>query len=193
MPGQNLVLPEEAWQELRIAFSFAGADADADLTLFLTDTGGQVTCDEDFVFYNQPSADHGAARLLGKQTGGPHTVERAALHIAALPAHIQRVTIAIDMDVDTGLTCSALLAGRTPGAVRRRRHCSRSAADDAVGAVPAAGHHPLRVRAQESGEVGWVHRRLGRVVLGSHSRTSRAFQAEMHSWTQLRLEPSAGR
>ncbi|MEU7061172.1 TerD family protein [Streptomyces sp. NPDC046197] len=108
MPGQNLVLPEEAWQELRIAFSFAGADAD--LTLSLTDTGGHVTCDEDFVFYfyNQPSAAHGAARLLGKQTEGPRTVERAALHLAALPAHIQRVTIAINMDVDTGLTCSAL-------------------------------------------------------------------------------------
>ncbi|MFE2512027.1 TerD family protein [Streptomyces naganishii] len=106
MPGQNLVLPEAAWQELRIAFSFAGADAD--LTLFLTDTSGQVTCDKDFVFYNQPFAAHGAARLLGKQADGPHTVERAALHLAALPAHIQRVTIAINMDVDTDLTCGAL-------------------------------------------------------------------------------------
>ncbi|MFE1854706.1 TerD family protein [Streptomyces sp. NPDC059489] len=105
-PGQNLVLPEEAWQGLLIAFSFAGADAD--LTLFLTDTHGQVTCDEDFVFYHQPSTAHGAARLLGKQTDGPHTVERAALHPAALPAHVQRVTIAINMDVDTGLTCGAL-------------------------------------------------------------------------------------
>ncbi|MFF3559634.1 TerD family protein [Streptomyces sp. NPDC002574] len=105
-PGQNLVLPEEAWQQLFIAFSFAGADAD--LTLFLTDTDGRVTCDEDFVFYNQPSTAQGAARLLGKQTEGPHTVERAALHPAALPPHIQRVTIAINMDVDAGLTCGAL-------------------------------------------------------------------------------------
>ncbi|MFJ8111627.1 TerD family protein [Streptomyces sp. NPDC096132] len=105
-PGQNLVLPEEAWQELFIAFSFAGADAD--LTLFLTGTNGQVTCDEDFVFYNQPSAAQGAARLLGKQPDGPHIVERAALHLAALPAHIQRVTVAVNMDVDTGLTCAAL-------------------------------------------------------------------------------------
>ncbi|MGW9031195.1 TerD family protein [Streptomyces sp. NPDC055722] len=105
-PGQNLVLSEEAWQGLLIAFSFAGADAD--LTLFLTDTQGQVTCDEDFVFYHQPSAAQGAARLLGKQTEGPRTVERAALHLAALPAHVQRVTIAINMDVDTGLTCGAL-------------------------------------------------------------------------------------
>ncbi|MFJ9561495.1 TerD family protein [Streptomyces fuscichromogenes] len=105
-PGQNLVLPDEAWQGLLIAFSFAGADAD--LTLFLTNADGQVTRDEDFIFYNQPSAAHGAARLLGKQPDGPHTVERAALHLAALPAHVQRVTVAINMDVDTGLTCGAL-------------------------------------------------------------------------------------
>ncbi|MER6532274.1 TerD family protein [Streptomyces sp900105755] len=105
-PGQTLVLPEEGWQGLLIAFSFAGADAD--LTLFLTDADGQVTCDEDFVFYNQPSAAQGAARLLGKQNEGPHTVERAALHLVALPAHIQRVTMAVNMDVDTGLTCGAL-------------------------------------------------------------------------------------
>ncbi|MGW7242973.1 TerD family protein [Streptomyces sp. NPDC054804] len=105
-PGQNLELPEEAWQGLLIAFSFAGADAD--LTLFLTGANGQVTCDEDFVFYNQPSAAQGAARLLGKQPEGPHVVERAALHLVALPAHVQRVTVAVNMDVDTGATCGAL-------------------------------------------------------------------------------------
>ncbi|MGW7425662.1 TerD family protein [Streptomyces sp. NPDC054813] len=105
-PGQNLMLPEEAWQGLLIAFSFAGAGAD--LTLFLTGTNGQVTCDEDFVFYNQPAAAQGAARLLGKQPEGPHVVERAALHLAALPAHVERVTVAINMDVDTGTTCGAL-------------------------------------------------------------------------------------
>ncbi|MFK0160068.1 TerD family protein [Streptomyces sp. NPDC090493] len=109
-PGQNLVLPEEAWQGLLIAFTFAGADAD--LTLFLTGTNGQVTCDEDFVFYNQPSASHGAARLLGRQPDGPHTVERAALHLAALPTHIQRVTVAINMDVEAGLSCGALTHAR---------------------------------------------------------------------------------
>ncbi|MDX3098414.1 TerD family protein [Streptomyces sp. ME01-24h] len=105
-PGQNLILPEEAWQQLFIAFDFSGADAD--LTLFLTDIDGQVTCDDDFVFYNQPATAHGAARLLGKQTEGPHTEERAVLHPAALPAHLQRVTIAITMDTGTGLTCGAL-------------------------------------------------------------------------------------
>jgi stress response protein SCP2 len=104
--GQTLVLPEEAWQGLRIAFRFTGADAD--LTLFLTENDGRVAGDDDFVFYNQPAAADGAARLLGKRQEGPHTVERATVHLSALPDRVQRVAVAINMDVDTGLTCAAL-------------------------------------------------------------------------------------
>ncbi|QKZ21066.1 TerD family protein [Streptomyces chartreusis] len=104
--GQNLVLPEEAWQGLQVAFRFAGADAD--LTLFLTADNGHVASDADFVFYNQPASADGAARLLGKQQEGPHTVERATVHLSALPDRVQRVAIAINMDIDTGLTCAAL-------------------------------------------------------------------------------------
>ncbi|MFJ9736777.1 TerD family protein [Streptomyces sp. NPDC101166] len=106
IPGQNLVLPEEAWQGLRVSFSFAGADAD--LTLFLVGNDGRVSGDEDFVFYNQPSAAGGGARLLGKQQEGPQTVERAIVHLSALPDGTQRVAIAINMDVETGLTCGSL-------------------------------------------------------------------------------------
>ncbi|WP_229841721.1 TerD family protein [Streptomyces brasiliensis] len=104
--GQTLVLPEEAWQGLQIAFRFAGADAD--LTLFLTADDGRVASDADFVFYNQPATVDGTARLLGKQQEGPHTVERATLHLSALPDRVRRVAVAINMDVDTGLTCAAL-------------------------------------------------------------------------------------
>ncbi|WP_078495955.1 TerD family protein [Streptomyces sp. LaPpAH-108] len=104
--GQSVVLPDAAWQELRIAFEFAGADAD--LTLFLTDADGRVAGDEDFVFYNQPVGASGAARLLGKQTEGPYAVERASLRPAALPPHVHRVTVALNMAVDTGLTCGSL-------------------------------------------------------------------------------------
>ncbi|MEU2931048.1 TerD family protein [Streptomyces sp. NPDC007251] len=104
--GQTLVLPEEAWQGLRMAFSFSGADAD--LTLFLTGQDGRVAGDEDFVFYNQPSGASGAARVLGKQPEGPHTVERATVHLSALPERVRRVALAINMDVDTGLTCASL-------------------------------------------------------------------------------------
>lgn len=106
MPGQTLVLPEEAWQGLRIAFSFAGADAD--LTLFLTKSDGRVAGDEDFIFYNQPSTADSAVRLLGKQQEGEHTVERATVHLSMLPERVRRVAVAINMDVDTDLTCGAL-------------------------------------------------------------------------------------
>ncbi|MCG7210205.1 TerD family protein [Streptomyces arenae] len=106
IPGQTLVLPEEAFHGLHIAFAFAGADAD--LTLFLTGDDGRVADDGDFVFYNQPSAADGAARLLGKVPEGPHTVERATVHLSALPEQVQRVAIAVNMDVDTGLTCGSL-------------------------------------------------------------------------------------
>lgn len=105
-PGQNVTLPDAACEGLNIAFGFDGADAD--LTLFLTDAQNRVASDEDFIFYNQPSGAQGAARLLGKQDDDTHTVERAAVHLAALPEHVQRVTIAINMDVDTGLTCGSL-------------------------------------------------------------------------------------
>ncbi|MFF4467427.1 TerD family protein [Streptomyces mirabilis] len=106
VPGQTLVLPEEARQGLHVSFSFAGADAD--LTLFLVGNDGRVSADEDFVFYNQPSAADGGARLLGKQQEGPHTVERATIHLSALPDRVQRIAIAINMDVETGLTCGSL-------------------------------------------------------------------------------------
>ncbi|WP_229916912.1 TerD family protein [Streptomyces fructofermentans] len=106
VPGQNLVLPDDALHGLGIAFRFAGADAD--LSLFLLGDNGRVTADEDFVFYNQPSTTDGAARLAEKQQEGPHTVERATIHLSVLPERVRRVAIAINMDVDTGLTCGSL-------------------------------------------------------------------------------------
>lgn len=105
-PGQTLVFPDEALQGLLIAFAFAGADAD--LTLLLLDESGKVRGDEDFVFYHQPAAAGGAARLLGKQPEGQVMTEQAGLHLSALPEDVHRVAVSINMDVDTGLTCAAL-------------------------------------------------------------------------------------
>ncbi|MFF4652570.1 TerD family protein [Streptomyces sp. NPDC001380] len=105
-PGQSVDLPDEARQGLHLTFRFTGADAD--LSLLLTGSDGRVARDEDFVFYNQPTSAHGAARLLGKHTDGPHTTEQALIHLSALPDAVHRVVVCVTMDVDSGLTCGAL-------------------------------------------------------------------------------------
>ena len=64
--------------------------------------------DGDFVFYNQPLAARGAARLLGKTHHGIRASERASLRLVALPHDIHRVVVSINMAVVTGQTCAAL-------------------------------------------------------------------------------------
>lgn len=156
VPGQALPLPEQAWEGLLVAFTFAGADAD--LTLFLTDANGRVRSDDDFVFYNQPSAAQGAARLLGKQREGWCTVERAALHLTALPADVHRVAIAINMDVDTGLTCGALRhASLYLDCASRAAWTFQPVPDPNVRAMVVAElyRHPI------NGQPGWKLRAIG--------------------------------
>ncbi|MGQ4517347.1 TerD family protein [Streptomyces sp. DW26H14] len=156
VPGQTVVLPEECGEGLQVSFAFAGADAD--LTLFLTGDDRRVSTDEDFVFYNQPSAAGGAARLLGKQQQGPHTVERAALHLTALPPHVRRIAIAVNMDVDTGLTCDAL----THATLHVENHAGQSwafppPADPAIRAMVVAEIY----RHMVNGQAVWKLRAIG--------------------------------
>ena len=82
-----------------MAFTFTGADAstDADLTLLLLGPDQKVRHDEDFIFYNQPVAAGGAARLLGKTRHGNSTTGRASLRLAALPHDVHRIVISINM------------------------------------------------------------------------------------------------
>ncbi|MEU6849003.1 TerD family protein [Actinacidiphila alni] len=155
-PGQTVPLPEQAWEGLLVAFTFAGADAD--LTLFLTDANGRVGSDDDFVFYNQPSAAQGAARLLGKRKEGWTTVERATVHLAALPANVHRVAIAINMDIDTGLTCGSLRSAVL------HLNCANGAAwtfqpppDPNIRAMSVAELY----RHQINGQPGWKLRAIG--------------------------------
>lgn len=106
VPGQNLVLPDDAESDLALEFRFAGADAD--LTLLLLGADGRVRNDADFAFYNNPVAAGGAARLLGKSPRHAQTVESASVRLAALPEDVHRVVVSINMDVASGLTCGAL-------------------------------------------------------------------------------------
>jgi stress response protein SCP2 len=105
-PGQNLIRPDEALTDLTLTFGFGGADAD--LTLLLLGPDHRVRTDSDFVFYNQPLAAHGAARLLGKTRHETRMSEQPSLRLAALPHDTHRVIVSINMDVDTGQTCAAL-------------------------------------------------------------------------------------
>ncbi|MFF0631636.1 TerD family protein [Nocardia sp. NPDC004151] len=105
-PGQMVSLPEPASDRLQITCAFGGADAD--LTLLLGDPSAHVASDVDFIFYGQPSSVDGSVQLLGKQSEGPHVVERAELRLAALPPRVQRIAIAVNMDVDAGLSWAAL-------------------------------------------------------------------------------------
>ncbi|MET7845498.1 TerD family protein [Streptomyces sp. NPDC005356] len=58
--------------------------------------------DQDFVFYNQPSAANGASRLLSKQAEGPQVTEKAAVHLTALPERVQRVVVSINVTPPPG-------------------------------------------------------------------------------------------
>ncbi len=155
-PGQTLVLPEEALQGLLITFAFTGADAD--LTLLLLDASGKVRGDEDFVFYHQPAAAGGAARLLGKQPEAQVVTERAGLHLSALPADVHRVAVSINMDVDTGLTCAALIhAALDLRCVTGMTWTFRPPSDPAVRAMVMAEFYRRTV----NGRTVWKLRALG--------------------------------
>ncbi|TVL91792.1 TerD family protein [Streptomyces sp. SAJ15] len=65
-----------------------------DLVAFAVDEDGQVSCDEDFVFYGAPESPNGAVRLLGD---GP-TEQTVAVDLAALPPATRKVVVAAAID-----------------------------------------------------------------------------------------------
>ncbi|WLP88710.1 TerD family protein [Gordonia sp. NB41Y] len=103
--GESIDLPEDAQFELHVEFRSGGADAD--LSLLLVDEFDSVATDDDFVFYNNPSAADGTARLLGKFVGDT-TAESAVIHPRALRPSVRKVVVSANMDVAAGLTFSAL-------------------------------------------------------------------------------------
>ncbi|SFP47625.1 Stress response protein SCP2 [Geodermatophilus dictyosporus] len=71
---------------------------DADLSAFLTTGAGKVRSDDDFVFYNQPSAAGGAVRHLGRSARGGATVDQVRIDPAALPPDVEKVVIGASLD-----------------------------------------------------------------------------------------------
>ncbi|MFC5954732.1 TerD family protein [Streptomyces pratens] len=88
------------------------SDGEIDVVAFLLDEDGQVTFDEDFIFYGAPENPAGTARLL---TGGP-AEQTIALDLASLPPATRKIVVAAAIDGSTTFgTVGAIQIGAAPG------------------------------------------------------------------------------
>ncbi|WFB09527.1 TerD family protein [Streptomyces sp. LX-29] len=91
-PGISVTGATGRWD---VAASWAQqTHCEIDLVAFAVDEDGQVSCDEDFVFYGAPESPNGGVRLLGD---GP-TEQTVAVDLAALPPATRRVVVAAAID-----------------------------------------------------------------------------------------------
>jgi DNA polymerase-3 subunit epsilon len=103
-PSATLVLPRGGVIDLpvtvdatkwTITASWAQQTAwEVDVVAFAVDKDGQVSCDEDFVFYGAPESPNGAVQL---STDGP-TEQAITIDLTALPRDLPRVVIAAAID-----------------------------------------------------------------------------------------------
>ncbi|WP_217711627.1 TerD family protein [Actinomadura sp. NAK00032] len=70
------------------------ASCEVDVVAFALDDDGQVSCDEDFVFYGAAESPDGTVRLAAD---GP-TEQAVAVDVAGLPQAVRKVTIAAAID-----------------------------------------------------------------------------------------------
>jgi stress response protein SCP2 len=91
--GQNFFLPEVPGVRVNLTWA-ANPDIDADLSALLLQ-GGKVLSSDHFVFYNQAASPDGAVTHVGKNTSQPHVVDSIDVALAALPADVQAVVLAV--------------------------------------------------------------------------------------------------
>jgi len=74
-----------------------GSDFDLDAAAFLLGANGKVTCDEDFVFYNNLKNASGSVEHLGDNlTGaGEGDDEQIKIDLAAVPANIEKIDFTV--------------------------------------------------------------------------------------------------
>ena len=74
-----------------------GSDFDLDAAAFLLGANGKVTCDEDFVFYNNLKHASGSVEHLGDNlTGaGEGDDEQIKIDLAAVPANIEKIDFTV--------------------------------------------------------------------------------------------------
>ncbi|MET9493860.1 TerD family protein [Streptomyces sp. NPDC006552] len=77
-----------------LSWSSTAGDGDADVSVLLLGPDGKVRGEDDFYFYNHPSAADGTVHLLGKSPTNEGSEDRIGLDLAAMPADVSRVVLA---------------------------------------------------------------------------------------------------
>ncbi len=77
--------------------------ADVDVAALLLGEHGRARSDEDFAFYNAPSAGGGAVRLLGKRSEDDRAEDRVAVDLESMPSDVQTVVIVASLDGRPGV------------------------------------------------------------------------------------------
>lgn len=93
--GAVIDLPSTGTARWTVSASWAQRTAcEVDVVAFALDEDGQVSCDEDFVFYGAPDSPDGAVHL---STDGP-SEQSVTVDLSALPAAVRKVTVAAAVD-----------------------------------------------------------------------------------------------
>lgn len=109
--GQNtpLILNETPLETARLTVSWEADEAlDVDVSALLVAADGRVRSDADFVFYNQPEAEGGAVRLLGRSERDGGHEDRLLVGLADLPDDVDRVVTLLSLDAGEDVGFGAL-------------------------------------------------------------------------------------
>lgn len=77
-----------------LSWSSSSGDGDADVSVLLLGPDDKVRSDDDFYFYNHPSAADGTVHLLGKSPTGDGSEDRIGLDLAAMSPDVSRIVVA---------------------------------------------------------------------------------------------------
>ena len=110
--GANAALPlgaDGTAGHVQVVVRWAGSTAGVDVSALLLGRDDRVRSDDDLVFYNAPSAEGGAVRLLGKRVDDDGAGEdRIALDLDSIPENITAVAVAASIDGEPGVGFGSL-------------------------------------------------------------------------------------
>jgi stress response protein SCP2 len=104
--GANAALQvdDEPVQAARVSVGWSSSEGlDIDVSALLLDPSGRVRGDHDFVFYNQPEAEEGAIRLLGKTETEQMASDRLLVALGDLSEEVARVVVLVSLDAPEGV------------------------------------------------------------------------------------------